>query len=211
MGLSPSQAKILLDRNALNYAEKVKSGKPLSPSEIAMLESIADGVQAGEISGKRFAENQVELAEMLGVERKTIQRWLKRKDAPGKQSNGSFDVLTWREYARRVGRKDSYGEDDLDAQQARAKNILLQNEKLEFQIGILKRQYVATADVEQWTGDMIAQAKKVLLSGPAALAPQVVGVMIPEAERLLRDWLHEAMSQLAVKPLGEKEAHEAVE
>lgn len=53
MGSSPSHAKILLDRKALHYAAKAKNGKPLSPSEIAMLECIiAGGTRWETVDGK---------------------------------------------------------------------------------------------------------------------------------------------------------------
>jgi len=57
---------------------------------------------------------------------------------------------------------------------------------------------------------MIGQAKKVLYSGPSALAPQVVGVSTAEAEQLIRDWIYQALSQLHSDPLGtEEQAAEA--
>jgi hypothetical protein len=49
--------------------------------------------------------------------------------------------------------------------------------------------------------DLIATAKAVLLSGPGSLAPQVVGVSIQEAEKLIKDWLHAALSKLQADPL----------
>jgi hypothetical protein len=61
---------------------------------------------------------------------------------------------------------------------------------------------VAAIEVEERVGAMIMQAKKVLLSGPPSLAPQVVGLSIPEAEALLKSWLNEALTQLHHDPLG---------
>jgi hypothetical protein len=76
----------------------------------------------------------------------------------------------------------------------------------EHQLAERLKQFVPMVDGQKVIGDMIARAKKVLLSGPASLAPQVVGVPIPEAEKLLREWLHEALTHLHNDPTGEAEA-----
>ena len=198
---SPSQAKALLQRNALNLAKKVQSEKPLSPKEVAMLEGIIAG---GDASGKMFAENQVELADALRVNRRTISRWLKNKDCPETRPDGRYDITAWRAFARTHG--NGHDDDDVDVTKERARNILLQNEKLEFQLKVLRGDYRASDEVERETAQLIANAKKVLLSGPSSLAPQVVGVSIPEAETLLKQWLHDALSLLSKDPLGKESA-----
>lgn len=204
---SPTQAKALLQRNALNLANKVKAEKPLTPKEVAMLEGIIAG---GEARAKRWAENQVELADVLGVDRRTINRWLKHKHAPETAANGKYDITAWRTFQREHARGGD-DDEDVDVTKERARNLLLQNEKLEFQLKVLRRDYIANAQVEQETADLIQNAKKVLLSGPASLAPQVVGVTIPEAEALLRQWLHDALTVLSDDPLGKEAAHADVE
>jgi hypothetical protein len=62
--------------------------------------------------------------------------------------------------------------------------------------------FIPIDEAKKAIGDMIANAKKVLLPGPMALAPQVVGVSIVEAETVIKAWLHEAMSQLSADPTG---------
>jgi len=127
---SPEQAKLLLQKHALNTAQKLKDGKPLTPKEVEMLEGIIQAADTGENQDIRFADNQVALANALSVDRKTIQRWLKKEGNPGCAANGKYDVAAWREFARANGRRDSYGEDDADAARERAINLLLQNERL---------------------------------------------------------------------------------
>jgi hypothetical protein len=130
MGLSPQQAKLLLDSNALNLAQKVKDKKPLSASEIGMLENIAESGGDNKQSAKTFADNQVELSEILGVTRRTIQNWLKEKGNPKTEPNGKYNILIWREWARIQGRKFN-DPDEFDKSALQARNILLQNERLE--------------------------------------------------------------------------------
>jgi len=71
-------------------------------------------------------------------------------------------------------------------------------------LGVKKEEFVSGRQVEQDVFDMIQAAKAVLLSGPASLAPQVVGSSIPEAELILRKWLHQALTQLHQDPLGRR-------
>ena len=69
-----------------------------------------------------------------------------------------------------------------------------------------KQEFIPTVDAQAAIGAMIAEAKKVLLSGPSSLAPQVVGVAVPEAEKILREWLHDALTRLHQYPMGRVEA-----
>jgi hypothetical protein len=130
MGLSPQQAKLLLDTDTLNLAEKVKAKKSLSPREREMLESIAASGGDHKPNTKTFADNQVELGEILGVNRRTVIRWLKIEGNPGAETNGKYNVTIWREWARINGLKFT-DTDDLDKSALQARNILLQNERLE--------------------------------------------------------------------------------
>ena len=43
---------------------------------------------------------------------------------------------------------------------AQVKSILLQNEKLEIQVGILKSEYTPNVDIDQQVGEMVEQAKR---------------------------------------------------
>jgi DNA-binding transcriptional MerR regulator len=209
MGLSPQQAKTLLDANSVNLAKKVQAGQPLSPKDIAILETIAraDGSAPGESEAEapkmvtvEFAKNQTELAELLGVSRKTIQRYGKRKDAPTPRSNGRLCVAEWRAYLATYDVLTF--EDDLDHATLKARQILLQNKILQQKIDLNDSVTVKVEEVERDIADLIMTAKTVLLSGPASLAPQVVGVSSPEAELVLREWLHSALSKLQQNPLG---------
>lgn len=129
MPLSPNQAQILLETDALNLAQKVKNQKPLTATERRSLEAIANSGGDSKTSIKTFVGNQIELANALGVTHRSIQNWLKMKGNPGKQADGRYHVQSWREWARVNGRKCDDNSQDKSALQAR--NILLQNERLE--------------------------------------------------------------------------------
>lgn len=154
---SPSQAKALLQRNALNLATKVQGNKPLSPKELAMLEQIADGGDGA--ASKTFAENQVELAGILGVNRKTIQRWIKHEDSPETRSDGRYEVAAWRAFQRQHGRGGDGGEDDIDVARAKAEQIILQNERLKIRLKKDRDEVIPKVVAQQIYGKLIMQSK----------------------------------------------------
>jgi hypothetical protein len=194
--ITPEQAELILQREIKTILEKVKDGKALTASERKLIQSYKHG------SDKEYADNSVELAEILGVNRKTISRWRKMEENPGVQADGRYHIASWRQFKIEHGRD---GAED-DAANPRQKKLILENEKLEVQIAILRKEYVSALDVEKDVGDLINAAKAVLLPGPRSLAPQVVGVPIPEAEKILQEWLFRALSVLQKNPLGKPEA-----
>jgi len=77
------------------------------------------------------AENYVELAKLLGVARRTIQRWRKRKDAPKAGAGGFHELAAWREFMRRHGlESDPAGTDPESA--LRARKLLAEVEEREY-------------------------------------------------------------------------------
>lgn len=73
---------------------------------------------------------------------------------------------------------------------------MLQNEKLEIQVGILKGEYTPNVDIDQQVSEMVQQAKRELLALPASLAPQVIGQTIAEAEKIIKQSIVEALKSL---------------
>lgn len=122
--LSPQQAQILLETDLLNLVHKVKNKNTLTARERKSLEAIAHGKGGA----KSYVQNQVELAEAIGVHHRTIQNWLRIDGNPGKQADGRYHVPSWREWARVNGRKVEAGPDKSALQ---AQHILLQNERLQ--------------------------------------------------------------------------------
>jgi hypothetical protein len=197
--LTPEQASLVLRKDVENILRKVSENKTLTAGERKLLESFQHG------SDKEYADNAVELAEILGVNRKTISRWRKIDGSPEPRADGRYHIPSWRQFKIEHGRE---GAED-DEHNPRQRKVRLENEKLEVQIAILRKEYVSALDVEKDTGDMINAAKAILLSGPRSLAPQVVGVSIPEAEKILTEWLHRALSSLQQNPFGKLEATNA--
>lgn len=191
--ISPAHAELLLRRNLANLANKVKDGKTLSSKELALLESALAGESAP--TATEYADTQDELAKILGVSRKTIGRWRKIEGNPGAQPDGRLHVPSWRAFkaTRPSGELDDC--DAATASQAKAQQILLQNEKLKVQIAILRKLYMPCAEVERIGGELGASIRKIVSTIHLA-APSVVGVSVAEAENILKRIEDEVLSQL---------------
>ena len=162
MGLSPAQAKQLLEANSVLLVKKVvEERKPLSQQEIALLEQVA-GIAAPD-AGK-WAKDQVQLADILGVDRKTIQRWLKITGNPGKKSDGRYAVEDWKSWRASRG---GDGDDSPDQTRARAEQILLQNERLRHKIGEEKKKLIPKAVAQKIFGKLLLDAKNRCFSSTA--------------------------------------------
>ena len=144
------------------------------------------------------AANQVELAKALGVHRRTIHRWLKEPGNPGLASNGSADIAAWLSW--KIDRGLGMEEED-PTKAAVEKRILEKREKL-LEIEIARRLDEVTDNDKLigWVAEMVGAAKTVLLAIPGILAPQVVGMSIPDAERRIREAIDEALTQLHREP-----------
>lgn len=189
------KAQAILTANLLRIQQKLVNGQgTLTKAELDFVKE-----QAGKIKTNseepQLAKNQSELAAILGVSRKTIQRKSKHPDAPKARPNGSCVVSEWREF---LGQADE--DDDLDANQLKAKQILLQNNILEHKYAVMRGEFIAVEDVQVFLTEMITAAKKVLLTIPPSLAPQVVGETIAEAEKLLRNSINDALERLTADP-----------
>lgn len=193
--LTSEQAGILLRADLANLAKKVKEGKTLSASERNLLQSALAGDKP---SGAEFAKSVVELADLLGVDRRTISRWRKIEGNPGVRPDGRYHVPSWRAFKiSRQGEDTLAGglHDGLSQTQLKARQVLLQNQKLEIQIAVLRREYMPVAEVEKWGGELGAAIRKVV-SQIHLCAPTVVGVSVAEAEARLKEIEDEILQQL---------------
>jgi hypothetical protein len=155
--ITPDIAKKLLTRDIANLAQRVHRGGNLSRAERAMLQSMA--ATAGQTP--TVAANYVELAKILGVTRRTLQNWRKRKDAPKPMANGFHDVQAWREF---MARNDLHGESAVSDEETslRARKLLAEVEEKELRVAVKKGEYVALSEVrETWT-KLISRAKDLL-------------------------------------------------
>lgn len=154
--LSPDVAGKILDADFQNIVKKVAAGKPLTVAERARIEARA----AGSTESTAYAKTKVELADLLGVTRRTLNAWQKLEGAPAPLSNGMWSVAEWREFVRLRGLKGAKINVNEDALKAR--KLLAEVEERELRIAIKKSEYVPLHKVrEEWIG-LVAQATSVL-------------------------------------------------
>lgn len=139
------------------------------------------------------------LADRLKRDRRTIRRLLDQAGVePAEHRHGCPRYRL--EDAQRVLAMHQHTRDR--AGDARRKLLEAQWRKIEVQTGILRRDYVPTADVERWGAELGAIVRRTLQNIPQTFAPRVVGVTVAEAEELLRDAVHEALDHLHSLPVG---------
>lgn len=201
--ISKHDAINLLSQNFANMQKKVANGKTLPASELVVVKKILEGDNLGGFvesattpagKEKNFAKKQSELAEAVGVDRRTIQRWLKEPGNPGKRDDGRYEISAWKHYAKLKGHNT--GEDDGGGMTAKDQNVRLQNEKLLFQLKVLKKEYVSSAEVEQWGAHLGGEIRKTVVSihkiasSLAGLTPAEIEIRLKELEDEILMKLH---------------------
>ncbi|NDD52882.1 hypothetical protein EBZ39_03210 [bacterium] len=142
-------AKELLEKDLANIAKRVSAGYKLTKAERALL-----NVHAAQNpdAGQTYAGSYVELADALGVSRRTIQEWRKRPHAPTPASDGRHDVMAWRVYMRQHGLAQHTEPTTLDEDQLKTRKLLAEVEERELKVAIKKEQYVPVDVVAtEWT------------------------------------------------------------
>jgi len=156
--LSDAQkAEKLLEGNVTNIAKKVLAGTPLTLGEVRILEQRAAKQQASPVAGEpRFAKNQTELAQILGVDRKTIHNWRLRKGSPATRSDGRLDVEAWRRFGESVGGLKA---SDLDKGALQAEQLLIQNKRLWNKLAIEREEWIPKVVARQVFTQLVTESK----------------------------------------------------
>jgi len=190
--ISITEADAIKEKSILNLIKKVTRGGILTKQEELRLDEYTDTLNTGTIG--TYAKNQVELANAIGVDRKTIYRWKQIDSFPKAKPDGRIniqEVVDWKE-------NNGITSGDLSSKEsAQVASIKLNNEKLELQIGILKGDYTPNSELSQQVTEMIISAKRQLLSLPSSLAPQVVGENVASAERIIKQAILDALKTLS--------------
>lgn len=147
-----------------------------------------------------FVKTQEELAAHLDVERKSIQRWSKRKGCPGKTDRG-YDVAAWRRWKddNRLGRSKSKGLQKLKEEEA-----ALKNEKLRLQNEKARGQMAHVDEVNKVLGEMMSGFVLSLRQAVPSMAEEAVGVSAGEAMKRIRHRIDESLEDLALGDWAQK-------
>jgi hypothetical protein len=155
--IAAEDATKILNADFRNIVRKVAQGKPLTVAELARIESRA----SGNTDATTYAKNKVELGELLGVDRRTLNRWQKMHGAPEALSNGLWPVAPWREFVRTNGLKGA-APVATNEEALKARKLLAEVEERELRIAIKRNEYIPVFKVrEEWVG-LVAQATSIL-------------------------------------------------
>ena len=147
-----------------------------------------------------FLGTQEALAAHLGVERKSIQRWQKHKDCPGRAKEG-FSIRDWEAFMARnkLGRKTSNSKVDLDNEK-----IGLQNERMRLVNAKLRGEVAHQDEVVKVLGEMVAGFVLQLNQMKHTIAEECVGLPLGEAVKRIDRRHKEVLASLALGDWAQK-------
>jgi hypothetical protein len=130
---------------------------------------------------------------------------------PGRTADGRYNIGEWQEFMSKVpapGRQGGSGRpsthspaDNLGSGDTKRdleiEKLRLSNQKLQFDLEVRNKTYTSNERVERWVSDVVMNARRTLLSLPAKLAPTLTGRTEVEIERILKDAIHEGLTQLS--------------
>lgn len=192
---SAEQVEAIRKKEKANILKKLESGQTLTESQRLIL-------YGNKTDQSRYAKNQTELAEFLGVDRKTIQRWRKEENFPQVMADGRYDVLAVRDWRERSRNSNSTSAEDLSKAEGEARRVWLQVEKLEHDIEITKGQFITIEQAQSDVSQMCARARGILLAIPDTLAPLVIGKTATQAQQLIRKEIDNALTQIQADQVG---------
>lgn len=164
-----------------------------SAAEAGRLESVGPG---------RFVPTQEALAAQLGVNRKSIERWLKKEGCPGSTEHG-YDVKAWDAWctANRLGRKTKAASKLANLEEQK---LILENEKRALINAKLRGESMHVDEVCQVLGEMMSGFVLQLRQGVHTMADESVGVPAGEAAKRIRHRLDETMRSLSLGEWAKK-------
>lgn len=136
-----------------------------------------------------------ELVDLTGIPERTLRDWRKKGIIPADSAEESAEptLLAIIHHLRR-------GQGEEDADELYAEKVRLtraQADERELKVAELEGQLLDADQVQREWCKMVASFRAKILSVPIRLAAQVVTLDAAQAEALLRDYLHEALSELA--------------
>lgn len=149
-----------------------------------------------------YVGTQEALASHVGAERKSIQRWSKRKDCPGKTKDG-YDVKAWRAFVERNNlggtRKKSKDKAALECEK-----LTLENERRRLINAKERGEVMSNDEVCKTLSDMMAGFVLRCRQIPNDLAQEVVGLSPGEATKRIRREMDQALEQLSLGEWAQK-------
>lgn len=185
-----SQLDAIRRKEKANIIKRLEQGHTLTDSQRLIL-------YGNQTETNRYAKNQTELAEFLGVDRKTIQRWRKENNFPTAMADGRWDVVAVRNWRENTRNSSDVSEEDMSKAEGEARRVWLQVEKLEHEIEVSKGNYITLEEAKAEVSRMCSIARGILLSIPDTVAPLIIGLTAVEAQEKLRAEIDHALKQIS--------------
>ena len=184
----------ILSKDLENIVKKVASGKTLTSAERALIES----EYGKNDTTKTYADSVVELADILGVTRRTIGNWRKIKGSPKASPNGKHNIAKWREFVRKNNLKEADSPED---EELKTRKLLAEVRQAEIKLKVMEGTYVHIEKVrEVWTTH-IGQVRQILESRFLNELPPILttldAVQIREKMQEVLDESYKALSVAA--------------
>ena len=148
-----------------------------------------------------FVGNQEALAVRLGVDRKTIGRWEKKEDCPGRTKTG-YDVKAWEAFVEKnnLGRKSkSKGKIELDNEK-----VALGNERMRLVNARLKGEVISQDEVIKVFHDLLQGFVLQLGASKHTIAEECVGLSKGEATKRIDRRHKEVLAEIALGSWAQK-------
>lgn len=148
-----------------------------------------------------FLGTQEALAVHLGVERKSIQRWEKKTDCPGRTKAG-YNVQDWESFIEKnkLGRKPATkGKIDLDNEK-----IALGNERMRLVNARLRGEVISQDEVLKVLGEMLQGFVLQLGAMKHTIAEECVGLPKGEATKRIDRRHKEVLAEIALGSWAQK-------
>ncbi len=146
----------ILNKDLENIVKKASNGKTLTDVERARVKEFY-----GEAQKATYAKSVVELANILGVNRKTITRWKKNKSAPKALANGSYKVEDWQNFVKNNELKEPESQEE---SQLKSRKLLAEVKQAEIKLKVMEGTYVSIERIRTVWTQHIGQVRQILES-----------------------------------------------
>ena len=181
----------ILNKDIENIARKAIRGKPLTDTERTRIIE-----NCGKSETPKYANNTVELAEILGVNRKTISRWRKNADSPKPTCKGRHDIGKWKLFVRENNLKEIESPEE---KALKLRKLTAEAKQAELKLSTMENRYVSINEVQK-TWEAHTKLVKTILERnlltdfPATLTT-LTAIEIREAFRNLLDQSYAEISK----------------
>lgn len=169
---TPEDARKVLESEIAVIQKKVEDGKRITVAERNRLHLFAESDEndmAEALSTPATVPSISALCGVLGITRDTFYKWKKKfpKSIPHNQTNGDYDVVAWKEFAKKNNLKGgtddgSAEEDEETLEELKKEDLRIKIEERNFKLAILRQDFIAREDIREEVTRLVSDAIKLL-------------------------------------------------